>query len=269
MSSAVLSRIPDAAEVATLDAQQVVHLLRSQAAANDMLRNQVEALRAQIEWFKRQVFGQKSERYPVQPDAQQMHLGEMMPTTEPAPQAEQDVPAHKRRRARSDFTDDSASVPFFDEARVPVVSIEVRNPEVRDLAPDQYEVVGQKVSHRLAQRPGAYVVLKYVRQVIKRRDTQTLHCPPAPVGVIEGSRADVSFIVGVMVDKFLWHLPLYRQHQRLIQAGFKLSRPWLTQLVSQGAQLLEPIYDAQLESIRRSRRWTRHRSRPAGPDPAR
>lgn len=257
MSSAVLSRIPDAAEVAALDAQQVVQLLRSQAAANDMLRNQVEALRAQIEWFKRQVFGQKSERYPVQPDAQQMHLGEhlgeLMPTTEPAPQAEQDVPAHKRRRSRSDFTDDGASVPFFDEAKVPVVSIEVPNPEVQDLAPDQYEVVGQKVSHRLAQRPGAYVVLKYVRQVIKRRDTQTLHCPPAPVGVIEGSRADVSFIVGVMVDKFLWHLPLYRQHQRLIQAGFKLSRPWLTQLVSQGAQLLEPIYDAQLESIRRSR----------------
>ena len=97
------------------------------------------------------------------------------------------------------------------------------------------------------------MVLKYVRPVIKRRDTQTLHCPPAPVGVIEGSRADVSFIVGVMVDKFQWHLPLYRQHQRLTEAGFKLSRPWLTQLVSQGAQLLEPIYDAQLESIRRSR----------------
>jgi transposase len=177
MSSAVLSRIPEAAEVAALDAQQVVQLLRSQAA-------QIEALRAQIEWFKRQVFGRKSERYPVQPDAQQMHLGEclaeMVPATQPAPQAEQEVPAHKRRRPRSDFTDDSTSVPFFDEAQVPVLSIEVPNPEVRDLAPDQYEVVGHKVSHRLAQRPGAYVVLKYVRQVIKRCDTQTLHCPPAP-----------------------------------------------------------------------------------------
>jgi len=71
--------------------------------------------------------------------------------------------------------------------------------------------------------------------------------------VIEGSRADVSFIAGVLVDKFQWHLPLYRQHQRLIEAGFKLSRQWLTQLVRQGAQLLEPIYDAQLESIRASR----------------
>jgi len=257
MSNAVLTRMPDAAELAGMDMQHVAQLLRSQAASNDALRSQIEALRAQIEWFKRQIFGQKSERYAPQPDVQQMHLGELMPVVAAAPEAEQDVPAHKRRRARSDFTDDATSVPFFDEARVPVVSIEVPNPEVQGLSAEQvaqqYEVVGQKVSHRLAQRPGAYVVLKYVRPVIKRRDTQTLHCPPAPVGVIEGSRADVSLLAGVMVDKFQWHLPLYRQHQRLAEAGFKLSRPWLTQLMSQAAQLLEPIYEAQLDSIRSSR----------------
>ena len=255
MSNAVLTRMPDAAELAAMDMQHVAQLLRAQAA-------QIEGLRAQIEWFRRQIFGQKSERYAPLPDAQQLHLGQLlgepMPVEPATPALEQDVPAHKRRRARSDFIDDAASVPFFDEARVPVVSIEVPNPEVQQgLSAEQftaqYEIVGQKVSHRLAQRPGAYVVLKYVRPVIKRRDTQTLHCPPAPVGVIEGSRADVSFIAGVMVDKFQWHLPLYRQHQRLTEAGFKLSRPWLTQLVAQGAQLLEPIYDAQLESIRRSR----------------
>mgnify|MGYP007078746557 CR=1 FL=1 len=56
-------------------------------------------------------------------------------------------------------------------------------------------MIGEKVSHRLAQRPGSYVILKYVRPVIKRRDTQTIHCPAAPAGVIDGSRADVSFIV--------------------------------------------------------------------------
>jgi hypothetical protein len=34
----------------------------------------------------------------------------------------------------------------------------------------------------------SYVILKYVRPVIKRRDTQTIHCPAAPAGVIDGSR---------------------------------------------------------------------------------
>ncbi len=108
------------------------------------------------------------------------------------------------------------------------------NPEAEGLTPDAYEVIGEKVSHRLAQRPGSYVVLKYVRPLIKRRDTQVLSCPPAPVGVIDGSRADVSFIAGMMVDKFAYHLPLYRQHQRLRDAGFKVSRHWLTQLALDG-----------------------------------
>jgi transposase len=121
------------------------------------------------------------------------------------------------------------------------------------LKPDQYEVIGEKVTHRLAQRPGSYVVLKYVRPLIKRKDTQALSCPPAPVGVIDGSRADVSFVVGMVIDKFDYHLPLYRQHRRLDDAGIKVSRPWLTQLMQSTVALLEPIYDAQLESIRASR----------------
>jgi hypothetical protein len=45
-------------------------------------------------------------------------------------------------------------------------------------------------------------------------------------------------------------LPLYRQHQRLDDAGIEVSRGWLTQLVHRSASLLEPIYMAQLASIR-------------------
>ena len=186
-----------------------------------------------------------------------MHLGQLIGEDLPVPSAQPEtgaqVPAHTRRKPRSDFADETGAAPFFDESKVPVQTIRVPAPEVQDLAPEQYEVIGEKTSYRLAQRPGAYVVLKYVRPLVKRLDTQTLHCAAAPVGVIEGSRADVSFIAGVLVDKFAWHLPLYRQHQRLIDAGFTLSRPWLTQLVQQAALLLEPIYAALLESIRASR----------------
>ena len=60
--------------------------------------------------------------------------------------------------------------------------IAVPNPEVATLAPETYEVIGEKVTYRLAQRPGVYVVLKYVRPVIKLKETQTLHCSPAPAG---------------------------------------------------------------------------------------
>jgi len=76
---------------------------------------------------------------------------------------------------------------------------------------------------------------------------------PRPVGVLEGSRADVSFAAGLLIDKFLYHLPLYRQHQRLTDSGITVSRPWLTQLAQRTISLLAPIYDAQFASIRLSR----------------
>lgn len=250
MSRAIDHRVPDAAQVAALGAEWVARMLYAQAEA-------IEELKRQLDWFKRQLFGRKSERFAREPDPQQMHLGQVLGEALAVPEAaredEQLVPAHKRRKARVGFTDDTGAAPFFDESKVPVETIELPAAEAKDLAPEQYEVIGSKTSYRLAQRPGAYVVLKYVRPVIKRLDTQTLHCAAAPAGVIEGSRADVSFIAGVVVDKFAWHLPLYRQHQRLTDGGFNVSRPWLTQLVQQAALLLEPIYEAQLTSIKSSR----------------
>jgi mono/diheme cytochrome c family protein len=88
---------------------------------------------------------------------------------------------------------------------------------------------------------------------MKHKDTQTILTAPAPEGFLEGSRADVSFAAGLLMDKFAWHLPLYRQHQRLAASGITVSRPWLTQLAQRSISLLEPIYQAQLVSIRVSR----------------
>ena len=65
-------------------------------------------------------------------------------------------------------------------------------------------------------------------------------------------RADVSSLAGMAIDKFVFH-PLYRQHRRLQDSGFRLSRSWLTTLMQQTVALLEPIYEVQLESIRASR----------------
>ena len=46
------------------------------------------------------------------------------------------------------------------------------NEQCTGLAADQFKVIGEKISYRLAQRPASYVVLKYVRPVIKHIETQ-------------------------------------------------------------------------------------------------
>ena len=235
-----------AAQVSALPAPAMADLILTQ-------QGEIQSLQHRVQWFERMLFGQKSERR-LEPNPQQMLLGELPVPTPPEPAAGKTVAAHTRRSPTTDCAggDDEGAL-FFDPARVPVETIAVPNPELAGLSADQYEVIGEKVTHRLAQRPGSYVILKYVRPLIKRRDTQTLSCPGAPVSVIDGSRADVSFVAGLLLDKFAYHLPLYRQHQRLADSGITVSRPWLTQLTHSAGSLLEPIYDAQLASIRQSR----------------
>lgn len=241
---------------------QSIQEFRRAFEANDLTRDQVghlidvvADLSRQVDWFKRQMFGEKSERRLVDHDPMQPSLGQdfdSIPTDSPAKKTT--VGAHEReRKPKVPGADSEESAQFFDATKVPVEVIEVANPDIEGLSPQDYEIIGEKVSHRLAQRPGAYVVLKYVRKVYKLRESKRLSAAPAPLGVIEGSRADVSFVAGLMIDKLMYHLPLHRQHLRLQAAGFKISRQWLTQLMQSGVELLEPVFDAHCRSVIESR----------------
>ena len=254
MHNAASTSTADLGDTASLSVPQLVALVHAKDAVVDKLTHKITTLEHQLDWFRRQIFGQKSERFAPLVDPQQLHLGQALPVPDALPVATaKPVVAHARKAPRRDFAEDAESVPFFDESKVPMVEIGLSTPEIEALSADQYEVIGQKISYRLAQQPASYTVMKYVRPVIKRRDTGTIIGVPAPLGVIEGSRADVSFLAGMLVDKFVYHAPLYRQHQKLGDSGITVSRPWLTQLAQKSIALLTSIYTAQLASIRTSR----------------
>ena len=232
-------------EPTPLTAAQMSELIASQ-------REQIAALTHQLEWFRRQLFGQKSERFVPEPNPAQMHLGEVLPIPDDSRAKMKTIGAHTRRVATKDLADNAEEIPFFDESKVPVESITILPPEAKDVPASELEVIGEKITFRLAQRPGSYVILKYCRPVLKRKDTQAIVAAPAPAGFLEGSRADVSFAAGLLMDKFAWHLPLYRQHQRLSRrhpGQPALAHPGRPAHIS----LLAPIYEAQLASIRQPR----------------
>ena len=247
----MISAVENSQNDATLEAENVC--LKSE---NIQLTARVEELSAQVRWFQKQLFGEKSERRVIEPAKEQLYLGEQF-QEETGEEETRIVKEHKRKKRRTRSTDGEDESLFFDEEVVPVEEIEIANPEAKGLSKDEYEVISQKTSYRLAQRPGAYVILKYVRDVIKKKgdtkDEQKLSCPALPQAVFDKSHADVSFLAGLLIDKFQYHLPLHRQHQRLLSAGIQVSRAWLTQLVHRSGDLLEPIFDALVESIRAER----------------
>jgi transposase len=229
-------------QAAAMSRQEIALLLK----AYQELKLSHDELAQRVTWFERQLFGAKSERRLVDPAKTQLNLGETAPARA-ADVRTTEVAAHRRRQpARAPEADDQ-DLRF--DASVPVEEIVLDDQK----DPAEYMSVGEKVTCRLAQRPGAYVVLRYVRKVYKRRSDGEFSCPPAPPAVFEKSCADVSFLAGMVIDKLVYHLPLYRQHQRLAAAGVHLARSTLTNYMHGVGALLEPVHEAQLESILASR----------------
>lgn len=232
-------------QAAGLSQQDIVALLIERQQREE----KIAELNRQLAWWQQQYFGSKSEKRHPGEDGRQLSFGELIPK-EDMPEPEETVKAYQRRRhSKKKIEDQVEEEGLRFDSSVPVETIRLENPELDGLeAGKDYEVIDEKVTHRIAQR-SAYVVLKYVRQVIKLKGTEKPASVPAPAAVLERSYADVSFLAWLLIDKYLYHLPLYRQHQRLTAAGITLSRQTLTNLVERAIMLLEPVYYAQLSSI--------------------
>lgn len=228
--------------------QEIVALLVS----HQELLLRFEQIQGQLDWLTRQLFGAKSERHVPFGHSRQLTLGEMPAATAGAVPAIA-VPAHQRRQTSTPDRDEGEL--RFDDT-VPVQQI-VLPADVPADQLDDYQQIGQKITRKLAQRPGSYVVLEYVRPVFKKKEpgdaiASEIICAAPPAAVLDRSFADVSLFAGLLMDKFLYHLPLYRQHQRMAACGVKIGRGTLTNWVHRCAELLTPIHQAQLASILQS-----------------
>ena len=159
------------------------------AAVIQALQAEVASLKEQLDWFKRQLFGRKSEKriieHPDQLDLSAL-LGDAPPPAEPEPTEEI---TYRRRKPKQRNADDVTDTGLRFGPDVPIEVIELSAPQLEGPEADQYEVIDHKISRRLAQRPGSYVVLEYRRPVLRHKPSASLMEVPAPSAVFEGSLA--------------------------------------------------------------------------------
>jgi transposase len=219
------------------------------------LTDEVKQLKHQLVWLQNQIFGATSEKRLVEvPGQDGLFDADEAPAPDTTPAIKRPVAGYERGAAPKQRDADCLSDSGLRfTADVPVEVIEHTPSELAGPHADDYEIIDTRVTYKLAQRAASYVVIKHTRPVFRPKGSDQPITPPAPANVLDASLADVSFLAGMLVDKFQFHLPLYRQHQRLKQAGITISRSTLTNLGKKAIELLKPIVDAQLESVLRSR----------------
>lgn len=230
--------------------------LNSQEETLKNLEEKNESLQHQLDWFKRQLFGQKSEKKDFSDNPYQITIAELLGSLEKTNVAKEEKKTITYERGKAKKTPlegapDGSQLRF--DGSVPVEEIYIEAPELEGEDKDNFEVIGEKVTYRLAQNPASFVVLKYISKSVKRKSTQEIIAHRVLNAVFEKSLADVSFLTGMLIEKFVYHMPLYRQHQRLGNNGIKLARSTLTHLVKRAIDLLKPIYQSQLDHILQSK----------------
>ena len=214
--------------------------------------DEFDALKQQLAWFKNQLFGQKSEKQFI-PVPEQGSLFERLAPLPVEPEPSITVPAHQRsKKQRSESNINETGLRF--DANVPTEVIDILPRELAGPEADQFDIVGYDEVAKLAKRPGSYVILlQRIAKVRRKSDLSFLPSVHAPGRVIDGSCIDVSFLAGMLVDKGCYHIPLYREHQRLRDAGVQISRSSLTNWSNPGIELLRPIFDALKRSVLQSK----------------
>ena len=191
-------------------------------AENERLKIENKLLRHKVDFLTRKLFGQSAER--LDPRQMQMDLnGLVLPASpEPAPPPPPPPPPPAPRSARAPRQD-----------RLPAdlpVEIEYLDPPEVLAEPDAYRCIGQEQIEQLDVEPARFTRRVVVRRRYVRKDDRAAApiIVPAPPRLIANSFASPSLLAEVVIDKYVDHVPLYRQEQRFARAGIRISRKTLS-----------------------------------------
>jgi transposase len=209
---------------------------------NELLLAQIKLLQEQLDWFKKQVFGQKADKFI--PDEQQLVFEGLLDEAKPAPQKKETVAPHERKK-RSTNGKDKITLP----ENLPIEKQIIDLPEERKICPETGKPlikIGEEVTSKLAHRPGSYFIKQIIRfkyALPQGSSEGGILTPELPESLLTRCQADESLIAEVLVRKFVDHLPLYRQAEIMGRDAIQVSRQVLCQWVLRAGEALKPLYN--------------------------
>lgn len=208
----------------------------------------IAELQEQIAWFKRQIFGKRSERVVSNLNSQQL-LFEGFESPAAKEEEKKTIPAHTRKKPNRDGKD---KITLPDDLPVKTTILDLPEEEKVCQETGQPLVqIGVEVSHKLAHEPGSY----YIKEIIRpkyahpQKEENGVLTASLPDTLLPKCRADESFLAEIITKKFADHLPLYRIAEGMQREGIKISRKLLSQWVVRSAMALKPLHAEMLKRV--------------------
>lgn len=221
---------------------------KKQAEQNEKQQERIKELTAQIAWLNRQLFGRKAEKLPVydpnMPDLFAEEFAELQHQAEEkcdeAVEKIEKEPAGEKKQKRQNrkMTED-----------LPILETEVIEPTSVDLS--LYRRIGEEVTRVVKHKPGMLYVKEIIRPKYALKDNSLLppegqkgvEIAPMPLMPVDKCIADASLLAEILLQKYEYHVPFYRQIQQYRYLGMKgLTESTLNGWFKKTVELLGPLY---------------------------
>lgn len=238
-------------------AQKLEKIVRQQDATIRELKQQIEALKAELVWLKQQVFGRKTEQLHGESSTEQDNKSNS--SMDSPDQSPPDLPEEKRNRGQQEGAKGHGrkchpnlpGVEEFhklpeEECRCPICGKPfLVFPGTEDSEEIEWEVVLRRRIHKR---------IRYVPTCDCRAVPGIVTAPP-PAKLIPKGMFAASFWARLIMEKFLFQRPLYRTRKVLALEGLYVSQGTLTGGLKRIGELLQPVYTQILERSRSAKHW--------------
>lgn len=222
-----------------------------ESAKKDVVIDQYAAenmqLKHELSKLKTLVFGAKSERFQgqISPDQMALSFEDEAPKPLTAEQltekinytrkkAALSVPAHPGRTAFP------AALPREENILLPAMDL------------TGYREIGREITEELEYIPGKLFVRQYIRPKYVLKNTDDFIVAPLPSRPIEKGIAGPGLLAQIIIDKYVDHLPIYRQVERFKREGITMSASTLSGWLTACCTLLDPLYQQLKNQVLRS-----------------
>jgi transposase len=208
----------------------------------DMLEK-FSMMKFELSQLKRLVFGSKRERFVSGAEDSQMSLPfdvETASQEENSKPATEEVSSFQRRKRENH----PGRLALPDHLPVEEIIIEPEE-DVTGL-----KCIGHEVTDELEYQQAILKVNRFIRPKYAREDNEGVICGDLPSRPIDKGIAGPGLLANILVSKYVYHLPLYRQSQRF-KTEHQIDIPRSTMGGWQGAiaRLLLPLYEEQKRQV--------------------
>lgn len=198
-------------------------------------------LERQVKQLQRMKFGQSRERFAVGPNQMKLPFEVEQVTKEIQEETIKQEITYSRQKKKHPGR---AKLPD----NLPVEEVEIY-PE-GDLS--DMICIGKEITEVLDCVPSYFRIIKYIRYkyATKDKDNTQISIGLLPERIIDKGIPSEGLLATILVDKYVDHLPLYRQKQRFLRENIDIASSTIDSWAAQSMDALKPLYEKLLIDIK-------------------